>query len=134
MDLVDRIRDSLNSIPNLPAKVIIGYMQPNETIGLYPLPGSKVINEDWAGNQTKHINYEVAIRTQDSQLANDSLWKISNYLEQLENIESEDNSFQFERIEQNGLPSISQQDTQGYTVFMLDFFVEIITNSKNESR
>lgn len=133
MDLIDRLDESLNSIKDLPAKVLIGYMQPNETIGLYPLPGSSSRDEDWAGNQTKRMNYEVAIRTQDSQLGNNVLWRISNYLENLNNIESSNNSFQFEKIQQTGLPSISEQDDQGYSVYMLDFSIDVITRKETRN-
>lgn len=130
MDLVERLSDSLNKIESLPTRVRIGYMQPDDYLALYPLPGSSVRDEDWSGNQTKHMNYEVAIRTQDPQLGNDSLWRISDYLEQVTDIKSKNDSFQFEKIEQNGLPSITQQDDQGYSVFSLDFFVEVITNNR----
>lgn len=128
MDLINRLCDALNTIKDLPTRVKIGYMQPDDSIGLYPLPGSSVINQDWANNQTKRMNYEIAIRTKDAELANDALWKISNFLEQKNIVESSDDSFQFEGIEQTGLPSISEQDTQGYTVYMLDFFVNVVTN------
>ncbi|MQS44244.1 phage tail terminator protein [Companilactobacillus mishanensis] len=130
MDLIDRLAESLNKIQDLPSKVIKGYMQPDETIGLYPLPGSSLIDEDWAGNRTKRMNYEVAIRTNDSKLANDSMWLISNYLESLKDIKSKDNSYQFEQIQQTGLPSISEQDDRGFSVYMLDFFIDIITLRK----
>lgn len=130
MDLIDRLCEALNTVPDLPTRVRIGYMQADDSIGLYPLPGSSVIDQDWAGNQTKRINYEIAIRTKDQELANDSLWKISNFLEQLNDIESKNDSFQFDEIEQTGLPSVSEQDTQGYSVYMLDFFVDVVTNIK----
>lgn len=130
MDLIERLCDSLNTINGLPTKVRIGYMQPDDSMGLYPLPGSSTADEDWSGNKTKRMNYELAIRTRDAQLANDSLWRISNFLEQLEDLESNNNSFEFEKIEQNGLPSISDQDANGYSVFMLDFFVYVITNNR----
>lgn len=133
MDLIDRLCDSLNSIEDLPTKVKIGYMQPDNSIGLYPLPGSHLLNEDWAGNQTKQMNYEVAIRTKDSQLGNDVLWRISNYLEDLNNIKSNNDSFQFEEIEQTGLPSISEQDDQGYSVYMLDFSIDVITRKETRN-
>lgn len=132
MDLIERLRDALNSIDELPTRVRTGYLAPDEYLALYPLPGSSSRNEDWSGNQTKHMNYEVAIRTQDAQKGNDSLWKISNFLEELTDLQSKNNSFQFEKIEQNGLPAISQQDNQGYSVFSLDFFVEVITNSRKQ--
>lgn len=130
MDLLERICEQLNAIDGLPSRVHMGYMQPDNALGLYPLPGSRTIEEDWAGNQTRQMNYEVAIRTKDQQLANQCMWQISDYIDRISDIQSKDNSFQFNDIQQNGLPSVSEQDDQGYSVYMLDFFVEIVTNNR----
>lgn len=130
MDLLQRICEQFNTIDGLPSRVRMGYMQPDDSIGLYPLPGSTTIEEDWSGNQTRRINYETAIRTKDQQLANSCMWQMSNYLESITDIESKDNSFQFNDIQQTGLPSVSEQDEQGYSVYMLDFYVEIVTNNR----
>ncbi|WP_238595717.1 minor capsid protein [Loigolactobacillus backii] len=127
---MDRLCDKLNETPDLPTPIRLGYMQPDDALALYPLPGSTTIDEDWSGNETRHINYELAIRTKDAELGNASMWALSNALDLLNDLESNDNSFQFEQIQQTGLPSLSEQDDQGYTVYMLDFFVEIIVNNR----
>lgn len=132
MDLIERIADSLNTIPDLPARVRIGFMQPDGAIGVYPLPGSSKVDEDWAGNETRRMNYEVSIRTKDQQLANECMWRLSDYLAQLDDLPSADSSYQFEDIEQTGLPSVSEEDEQGYSVYMLDFYMEIIVHNRRD--
>lgn len=131
MDLMERICEELNTIDGLPSRVRMGYMQPDDNIGLYPLPGSSTIEEDWSGNQTRRMNYEVAIRTKNQQLANSCMWQLSSHLESVTDVSSKDNSYEFNDIQQTGLPSISEQDDQGYSVYMLDFYVEIVTNNRN---
>lgn len=130
MDLIDRLKDSLSSIPGLPAKVTLGYVGSVDNIYLYPLPGSSVVDSDWAGNETKRMNYEIAIRTQDPNKGNGTLWRISDWLEQKPKFTSKNNSFKLNKIELNGEPYITEQDNQGCTTFMLDFYVEVITNRK----
>jgi hypothetical protein len=60
------------------------------------------------------------------------MWQISNYLDQLDNVISADQSFLFEKIEQTGLPSVSEQDDQGYTVYMLDFCCDVVVNNRKK--
>ena len=132
MDLIERLQDSLNTIVDLPAQVKIGYLQPTEALALYALPGSSTIDKDWAGNETRRINYEIAIRTENQALANTCMWQISNYLDQLDNVISADQSFLFEKVEQTGLPSVSEQDDQGYTVYMLDFCCDVVVNNRKK--
>jgi hypothetical protein len=129
MDLVERLVESVNETVDLPYKVIAGYMRPGECIALAPDPGSSTIDEDWSGNKTKRMNYTVAMRTKDAEKADEFMWEISNFLEMADDIPSADKSYIFEEIEQTGLPSMSEQDEQGYTDYMLNFFVQIITRT-----
>lgn len=132
MDLVERLQDSLNTIEDLPAQVAIGYLQPADALALYALPGSSTVDKDWAGNETRRINYEIAVRTKKQALANTCMWQISNYLDQLDNVISANQSFVFEKVEQTGLPSVSEQDDQGYTVYMLDFYCVVVVNNRKK--
>lgn len=75
------------------------------------------------------MNYTIAMRTKDAELADKFMWDISNYLETVDDIPSNDDSYIFQEIEQTGLPSMSEQDEQGYTDYMLNFFVQIITRT-----
>lgn len=134
MDLITRLCDALNTITDLPLKVQEGYVQPNESINLYALHSSTLLNEDWSGNQTKRLKFEIAIRTLDFDVANRSLWLISDFLDSMDDIKSENDSFQFVQMKQTGLPGVSKRDTRhnasGDTVYVFDFYVDVITTNK----
>lgn len=126
MDINERLCDVINDIPNLPQECKIGYLLTDDSFQLYSIPGGRTISEDYAGNLDKELIYEVAIRTQDVEMANQLLWLVANMIENLSSLESEDNSFTFESIEITGTPFISEQDIRGYSVYALNFKVNII--------
>jgi protein associated with RNAse G/E len=53
------------------------------------------------------------------------LWDISNAIDGLQTLISKDGSFEFNSIEMTGLPFISEQDTAGFSIYSLDFKVNI---------
>ncbi|AVK60252.1 minor capsid protein [Lactobacillus sp. CBA3605] len=129
MDLLERLASVINQTPNLPMKCKLGYLTVADSLSLYPLPGSRVLDEDYAGNQQWQMNYEVGFRTQDQSKANSTLWLVSQTLDVLtdEELISSNSSFEFESLTINGQPSISEQDTQGYTTYQLSFSVIVNT-------
>ena len=129
MDLLERLAASINQVPNLPMKCTLGYLTVADSLSLYPLPGSRVLHEDYAGNQPWQMNYEVGTRTKNQQQANTTLWLVSQALDVLtaDNLVSSNDSFEFESLTINGQPSISEQDTQGYSTYQLSFYVTINT-------
>ncbi|BDZ31232.1 minor capsid protein [Lactiplantibacillus pingfangensis] len=130
MDLLERLKDSINTISELPLHCKLGYLSVSESLVLYPLPGSRVLDEDYAGNQTWQMNYELGIRTTDQEQANAVLWLASRHLDLLtdEELVSSNHSFEFQSLDINGQPSISQQDTQGFTIYQLSFSVIVNTS------
>lgn len=126
MDLNERLCEAINSIEGLPQLCKIGYLTADDSFQLYPLPGGRTISEDYAGNKEKELNYEVAIRTQDQRTADQLLWSVTNMVEELEELESKDCSFEFEAIEITGTPFASEQDIRGYTEYALDFKTKIV--------
>ena len=129
MDLLERLAASINQVPNLPMKCTLGYLTVADSLSLYPLPGSRVLDEDYAGNQQWQINYEVGTRTKNQQQANTTLWLVSQALDVLtaDDLVSSNDSFEFESLTINGQPSISEQDTQGYSTYQLSFSVTVNT-------
>jgi len=123
MDLLERLAASINQVPNLPMKCTLGYLTAADSLSLYPLPGSRVLDEDYAGNQQWQMNYEVGMRTKNQQQANTTLWLVSQALDMLmaDDLVSSNGSFEFESLTINGQPSISDQDTQGYSHYHLGF-------------
>ncbi|EGP5129915.1 capsid protein, partial [Enterococcus faecium] len=55
------------------------------------------------------------------------LWLISDYLEQIEDIHSLNESFEFSRLTITSKPFINEADEQGWFVFLLDFQVKLTT-------
>ncbi|MGX6407179.1 phage tail terminator protein [Lactiplantibacillus plantarum] len=129
MDLLERLAASINQVPNLPMKCTLGYLTVADSLSLYPLPGSRVLDEDYAGNQQWQMNYEVGTRTKNQQQANTTLWLVSQALDVLTaaDLVSSNDSFEFESLTINGQPSISEQDTQGYSTYQLSFSVTVNT-------
>lgn len=126
MDINERLCDVINAIPNLPQECKIGYLLSEDSFQLYSIPGGRTISEDYAGNKDKELIFEVGIRTQDQEMADKLLWLVANLIEDLEELESNDNSFVFQSIEVTGTPFVSEQDTRGYSVYALNFKVNII--------
>lgn len=129
MDLLERLAASINQVPNLPMKCTLGYLTVADSLSLYPLPGSRVLDEDYAGNQQWQMNYEVGTRTKNQQQANTTLWLVSQALDVLtaDDLVSSNDSFEFESLTIDGQPSISEQDTQGYSTYQLSFSVTVNT-------
>ncbi|WP_076637289.1 minor capsid protein [Lactiplantibacillus plantarum] len=136
MDLLERLAASINQVPNLPMKCTLGYLPVADSLSLYPLPGSRVLDEDYAGNQQWQMNYEVGTRTKNQQQANTTLWLVSQALDVLtaDDLVSSNDSFEFESLTINGQPSISEQDTQGYSTYQLSFSVTVNTFSDAKQR
>ena len=45
MDFIDRIKDKINNIPDIPIKIKKGYLSAVESLVIYPLPGGQILTE-----------------------------------------------------------------------------------------
>ncbi|WEA55759.1 phage tail terminator protein [Lactococcus lactis] len=127
MDFIERLKDSVNTIPNLPMKCILGYLKPAESLVLYPLPGSKVVSQTYDGEKDQELNYEFAMKSKDQEQIQKALWLIQTYLEELSELKSSDGSFDFWKIEIANKPYISNEDEENYYIFILDVQASITT-------
>ncbi|GAA3255068.1 Phage minor capsid protein [Lactococcus lactis subsp. lactis] len=127
MDFIERLKDSVNTIPNLPIKCILGYLKPTESLVLYPLPGSKVVSQTYDGEKDQELNYEFAMKSKDQEQIQKVLWLIQTYLEELSELKSSDASFDFWKIEIANKPYISNEDEENYYIFILDVQASITT-------
>ena len=126
MDLEQRLFDAIKA--NTGVAIKMGYLIPNEGIGLVPAPGSAVIDEDYAGNQDWRYNYSITIRTNDQKSAGESLFAIQKYLAGLTELNSKDNSFVFQSLIVSSAPALIMQDTEGNSTFALDMAIFIEKN------
>ncbi|WP_203334358.1 phage tail terminator protein [Planococcus beigongshangi] len=125
MDFMERLKDKINEIPLLPIACALGYLGAGDSLVLYPLPGSKTVTEYMDGTKDQQLNYEIAMRSKLQSKINGTLWMIQNELANLAEIESQNNSFEFEELIITNMPFINQADDQGWYVFLLDVQAKI---------
>lgn len=125
MDFIERLQDKINEIPELPVTCELGYLGADESLVVYPLPGSKVIQEYMDGTKDWAMNYEFAMKSKLQSKIHQTLWTVQTELEKLKDVESQDNSFKFEELIIANKPFINQIDEQGWFVFLLDVQAKI---------
>lgn len=127
MDFIERLKDNINNLPDLPMKLTLGYLTAKDSLVLYALPGGQVNQEYYDGVKDQTLNYEIGIKTKDQQKANATLWQIQTYLEQVEELISNDSSFQFQKLRVSNKPFLSDQDEQGFFIYLLDVQADLTT-------
>ena len=120
MDFIERLQDKINAIPQLHVECKLGYLGTAESLVLYPLPGSKVVQEFMDGTSDQQLNYEIAMKSKSHSKVNDVLWMIQNELEKLKTLDSQDDSFNFDELIITNKPFINQINDQGWFVFLLN--------------
>lgn len=125
MDFVEQLCSKVNSIPKLPVECKLGYLGTDESLALYPLPGSKITQTYFNGKTDQDLNYEFAMKSKSQSKINQSLWVVSNALEQITEIDSIDNSFEFDELIITNKPFINNADEQGFFTFLLDVQAKI---------
>ena len=135
MDLKERILEKINalSLPN-ETKVMMGYLDGKHgdpEVRLQMLPGSNVIETDYAGNRTEQYLMEIAVRGSDEGLINQVLWQIANALGDNDfRVVSNDGSFLFSKLEIASFPHPTMADTSGIVTYVFDFKVTVDTYGK----
>lgn len=125
MDFIDRLQDYINDIPGLPITCRQGYLGTDESLVIYPLPGSRVIAKYMDGTTDQQLNYEIAMQSKRQGTIHQTLWLIQNELERLSELESHDGSFKFDELIITNKPFINQIDDQGWFVFLLNVQAKI---------
>ena len=132
MDLKERVKDSINSL-DLPLKCLLGYVdgKHDTELRLQMLPGSNVIEVDYAGNKTEQYLMEVIMRGSDEGLINQVLWQIANVLGDNDfRVISKDGSFVFSKLEIASFPHPTMADTTGTVTYVFDFIITVDTFEK----
>lgn len=109
----------------LPVQCKLGYLGASESLVVYPLPGSTVIQEYMDSTKDWRMNYEFAMKSKSQQSLHDTLWKLQSKLDHLNSVESSNDSFEFQKLRITDTPFIGNIDEQGWTVFLLSIQAEI---------
>lgn len=125
MDFLDRLQDKINELPNLPLTLRQGYLGTDESLVIYPLPGSNMTQLFMDGAEQWQMNYEIAMKSQSQRDINATLWAIHNELDMLHELSSDDGSFEYEGLRITDKPFINQIDEQGWFVFLLSLQADL---------
>lgn len=131
MDFGERLKEAIAGL-NQPIPTILGTLTEQESAALTSMPGGQVIRAYMDGEKDKRLNYQYAIKCQAgrSSVANTQLWTVTNYLEGLDELTSEDGSFQFDTINITSQPAQSNADEAGFYYWTVDFSADLTTYTK----
>lgn len=125
MDFIERLTERVNQIPNLPINCKMGYLGTDESFVVYPLPGSRTVREYMNGAKDRQLNFEFSMKSKLQSKIHTTLWLVQNVLDELEELKSNDGSFEFDEINITNTPFINNADEQGWFVFLLDVQAKI---------
>lgn len=104
----------------LPLTARLDYLREPEDLVVYPLPGGQVVQRFMDGTQEIKLPFEIAIKSQDQELANALLWTINTALSSFDvDLPSHNHSYVFLGLELTK-PFLNAKDEQGYYVYLLD--------------
>ena len=69
MDLWERLSDSIDSIQGLPMPCSMGFLDGEDTLCVYSMPGSRTVEEYFDGTKEREMLYEVGFNTKDQEKA-----------------------------------------------------------------
>ncbi|MEG0286019.1 MAG: minor capsid protein [Vagococcus sp.] len=130
MDFMEQLVLNVNKIPNLPVKCKLGYLTTSDSLCMYSLPGGRVTREYYDGSKDQRLNYEFAMKSNDQQKINNTLWLVQNHLEELSDVKSADGSFDFDEVVITNKPYINQLDDTKFYIFALTLQASITTKKK----
>jgi hypothetical protein len=97
-----------------------GYLDEREGLVIYPLPGGNVVEEDMAGTQIVDLPFEIAIKSKDQKLIDNTLWQINTALSKIGlELPSKNNSYNYLGLEVKK-PYLNELDEQGFYTYLLD--------------
>lgn len=127
MDFLDCLNEKINQTSNLPLNIRKGYLSAMESLVIYPLPGGKIETEYYDGIKDEILNYEIAMKSKDGNKIEQTLWLLSDILEDIEELTSQNKSFEFNKLTITNRPYISEANEQGWFVFLLDIQAKLTT-------
>ncbi|MGR3742115.1 minor capsid protein [Companilactobacillus sp. DQM5] len=130
MDFMEKLKDNINGISELPMHMKLGYLTESDSLVMYGIPGGKVNRKYYDGVKDESLNYEIGIKTKNQKLANRTLWLIQTHLEGLEELLSDDSSFEFQGIEISNKPFLSGEDEQDFFIYLLNIQADLTTFKK----
>lgn len=123
LDFLEKLNQKINSL-NLYARSTVGLLGPSESLSIMAMPGGEE-TVFFDGTRDKNYNVQVNAKSQNQLNCFNALTKIYQTLENLEDLPSDNGSYDFQGVVAQSLPSLLQQDEQGYFIFVLSISIKI---------
>lgn len=123
LDFMDRLKDKINSF-SLYSRCTIGLLGASESISIMAMPGgAETVFFD--GTRDKEYQVQVNAKSKNQMNCFNALTQIYQTLENLEKLPSDNGSYDFQGVSTQSLPSLLEQDEQGYWVYVLSISAKI---------
>lgn len=124
LDFLLRANQHINTL-GLYTRSIVGPLPDGKVgISLIPLPGGAQV-EYMDGSRDKDYNLQISAKSEDPQECLNALYAIGHSLEQLQDLPSSNNSYDFDRFVVTSMPSLVMQDAQHFFIYQLTVVAKI---------
>ena len=131
MDLQERLADYLASL-NTGLPVFNEYNSDSNSISIYALAGGRTIQEYMDGVKEKSLNYEiqVKVKTEDRDEGYNARGLISRSLEELTELNSNNGSFEFNKISISSEQYLTDVSKDNYMYFTFTFTAYVTVHNQ----
>jgi|SRR5690625_748535 len=123
LDFMTKLNQKINSL-GLYARSVIGLLGDDESLSIMAMPGGTEV-EYMDGVRDKDYQVQVNAKSKDQLNCFNALTTIYQTLENLTELESDNGSFDFQKITTQSLPSLVMQDEQGFFIYALSISAKI---------
>lgn len=130
LDFLEKLNQYINSQrlagskPNEPLTSQIGLLKVDESMSIMAMPGgAQVVFMN--GDSEKAYQVQINVKSKRQDVCMNALNALSKKLENLMNLPSSNNSYEFQEIVITSFPSFLQQDEQGFFIWVLSISAEL---------
>ena|SRR5699024_1098973 len=123
LDFMNQLNKKINNL-NLYAHCRIGLLDEGESLSIMAMPGGEE-TVYYDGERDKDYQIQVNSKSINQNNCFDALTKIYQTLENLEDLPSQNGSYDFQKIETRSLPNLVTQDEQGFFIWALNISAKI---------
>lgn len=123
LDLLEQLNKKINSL-DLYARSRIGLLGTDESISIMAMPGGdETVYMDGARDKDYQVQVNAKSRCNDHCF--DALTTIYQTLENLDDLPSENGSYEFNKVQTKSLPNLVGQDEDGFFIWVLNISCKI---------
>ena len=132
MDFLERLVSNINSVVDLPLECKLGYLDSDDALILQSLEESGIKKEYFDGMKDLQLKLQLFMKSNSQNQANDILWNLVNYLNNLDDVPSNNNSYEFVSLTVTDTPFTLGVNESGLYTFSIKFQADLMVHNKKE--